>query len=198
MTFKSNVSELKSYVSRAPEAKISKIRDVIKLYEDKKIVNFRTALNATLLLSSTNKNTLKSGRAEKEYGKIISKYSTAKPMTGRLKESYKESKETIKKKNFKEYLLDVILYVKNPKSDEPGLDDTEQVRREKKRAKAYGVRYHDALKQVWIGQVNVNIAEMFSDRLVYDQEENGGNQFWEIIRNYGSLEKILDTIITGF
>ena len=64
MTFKSNVSELKSYVSRAPEANISKIRDVIKLYEDKKIVNFRTALNATILVSSTNKNTIKSGRAE--------------------------------------------------------------------------------------------------------------------------------------
>jgi len=112
-------------------------------------------------------------------------------MTGRLKESYKESKETIKKKNFKEYLLDVILYVKNPKSDEPGLDDTEQVRREKKRAKAYGVRYHDALKQVWIGQVNVNIAEMFSDRLVYDQEENGEKKFWEIIRNYGTIEKFI-------
>ena len=101
MTFKSNVTELKSYVSRAPEANRSKIRDVIKLYEDKKIVNFSTALNATILLSSTNKNTIKSGRAEKEYDKIISKYGTAKPMTGRLKESYKESNETIKKNNFK-------------------------------------------------------------------------------------------------
>ena len=66
MTFRSNLTELKSYVSRAPEANISKTRrDVIKLYEDKKIVDFRTALNATILLSSTNKNTIKSGRAEK-------------------------------------------------------------------------------------------------------------------------------------
>ena len=39
------------------------------LYEDKKIVNFKTALNATLLLASTNKNTIKSGRALKEYEK---------------------------------------------------------------------------------------------------------------------------------
>ena len=84
MTFESNVSELNSYVSRAPEANRSIIKDVIKLYEDKKIVNFRAALNATLLLSSTNKNTIKSGRAEKEYNKIVDKYSEAYPMTGRL------------------------------------------------------------------------------------------------------------------
>ena len=38
---------------------------------------------------------------------------------------------------------------------------------------------------------DVNIAEMFSDRLVYDQEENGEKKFLEIIRNYGSIEKFI-------
>jgi hypothetical protein len=97
MTFKRNLTELKSYVSRAPEANRSKIRDVIKLYEDKKIVNFRTALNATLLLSSTNKNTLKSGRAEKEYSSIINKYGEAQPITGRLKRQEEEVKKKVER-----------------------------------------------------------------------------------------------------
>jgi hypothetical protein len=50
MTFKSNLSELKSYVKSAPEANRSKIQDVIKLYQEKKIPNIKTALNATILL----------------------------------------------------------------------------------------------------------------------------------------------------
>ena len=57
---------------------------MIKLNEDKKIVKFKTALNATLLLASTNKNTIKSGRALKQYAKVIDKYSNALPITGRL------------------------------------------------------------------------------------------------------------------
>ena len=32
-------------------------------------------------------------------------------------------------------------------------------------------------EQVWIGQVDVNVVEMFSDRLAYDQEENGEINF---------------------
>jgi len=65
MTFKSNITELRSYLKKAPDANKAKINTVIKLYEDKKIVKFKTALNATLLLASTSKNTIKSGRALK-------------------------------------------------------------------------------------------------------------------------------------
>jgi len=84
MTFKSNITELRSYLKKAPDANKAKINTVIKLYEDKKIVNFKTALNATLLLASTNKNTIKSGRALKEYETVIDKYSNALPITGRV------------------------------------------------------------------------------------------------------------------
>ena len=49
MTFKRHLTELQPYVSKAPEANKSKIRDAVTLYEDKNIVNFRTAFNATLL-----------------------------------------------------------------------------------------------------------------------------------------------------
>ena len=88
---------IRDSVSRAPEANRSRIRDVIKLYEDNKIVNFRTALHATILLSSTNKNTIKSGRAEKEYSGIINKYGEAQPITGRLKRQEEEVKKKVER-----------------------------------------------------------------------------------------------------
>ena len=131
MTCKSNLSELKSYINKAPEGNHSKIKHILKLYEDTKIVNFKTALNATKLLASTKKNTINSGKADKTYNTTIDKYGEAQPMTGRLKNSYKESEESTIKKNAKEYLLDIILYIKNAASDEPNPDDTEEVRRNK-------------------------------------------------------------------
>ena len=194
MTFKRNISELKSYISQAPEANKSKIKKVIELYENKKIVNFRTALNTTLALASSNKNTSK--RAEKEYNQLVAKYDQATPMTGRLKrqaeENKKQSEET-KRKNFKEYLLDVLLYVKNPEhEDEIKVNDSAEVRHGKKMAKAYGVRYYGALKQIYAGQVNVNTAEMFSDRLHYDENHGGNLSFWSIIKKHGSINSFLN------
>ena len=67
MTFKSNLSELRSYINQAPDANKSKIKDVIKLYENKQIPNIKTALNATKLLASNHKSIIKSGKAEREY-----------------------------------------------------------------------------------------------------------------------------------
>jgi hypothetical protein len=66
MTFKNNLLELRSYISKAPVENRSKIKDVIELYEKKQIPNIKTALNATQILASTNKNTIKSGKAEKK------------------------------------------------------------------------------------------------------------------------------------
>ena len=55
MTFKSNLRELKSYVRQAPSQNRAKVERVINLYESKKIVNFKTAINLVLRLSSKNK-----------------------------------------------------------------------------------------------------------------------------------------------
>jgi len=100
MTIKSNVSELKSYISKALEGKRSKIKQIIKLYEDRKIVNIKTALNAPLLLASTNKNKIKSGKADKAYNNIVEKYGEAQPITGRLKrEAEAVNGKTKKNKN---------------------------------------------------------------------------------------------------
>ena len=99
MTIKSNVSELKSYISKAPEGNRSKIKQIIKLYEDRKIVNIKTALNVTLLLASTNKNTIKSGKADKAYNNIVEKYGEAQPITGRLNREAEALKAKARKNN---------------------------------------------------------------------------------------------------
>ena len=100
MTFKNNITELKSYVSIAPVDNKDRIRKIVELYENKKIVNFRTALNNVLLLASKNKNTIKSGRAISEYDQIVRKYGDAHPMAGRLKK-YKKKRLNNKKRTLK-------------------------------------------------------------------------------------------------
>jgi F0F1-type ATP synthase alpha subunit len=100
MTFKNNITELKSYVSKSPVDNKMRIRKIIELYENKKIVNFKTALNNVLLLSSKNKNTINSGRAIKEYNQIVNKYDEKEPMTGRLKNEVEKIKKIMKSKEF--------------------------------------------------------------------------------------------------
>ena len=77
MGIKENIHELKSYVSGAPAANRTKINHIIKLYEDRRIPTFNYALSKTLLLASGNENTIKSGRADKEYDKTIAKFGKA-------------------------------------------------------------------------------------------------------------------------
>ena len=103
-SFSSNIRELKGYTNSAPQTNRDKIKDVISLYEKKKIVNFKTALNTVMLLASKNKNTIKSGRADKEYNKVMNKYDLALPMTGRLErqrqEKQRSTQRTVKKQNY--------------------------------------------------------------------------------------------------
>ena len=91
MTFKQNVNELKSYITKAPVDNRDRIKQLIKLYEDRKISNFNTALNTTLALSSKNKITITSGSPIKEYNKIINTYQDSTPITGRLKKAEEDS-----------------------------------------------------------------------------------------------------------
>ena len=95
MTFKPNLRELKSYVRQAPSQNRAKIEHIINLYESKKIANFKTAINFVLLLSSKNKNTINSGKQEREYQRIITKYSEAEPMTGRLNRQIEQRKRKL-------------------------------------------------------------------------------------------------------
>ena len=77
------IQELKGDLKTAPDANKDRIRHIIELYQDKKIANSRTALHVVSLLASKNKLTIKSGRAIKEYDKVVSKYQDALTTTGR-------------------------------------------------------------------------------------------------------------------
>ena len=82
MTLKTNIAELKSYAAKASKTNKDKINNSIKLYEERKIPNFKTAHNAVIKLSFAI--TTKNGQAEKEYNKVIAKYGDAQPITGRF------------------------------------------------------------------------------------------------------------------
>ena len=82
MTLKTNIAELKSYMAKASKVAKLKIEKIIKLYEDRKIANFKTALNTVMALAFPL--TLKSGRGDKEYDRVIAKYENATPATGRI------------------------------------------------------------------------------------------------------------------
>ncbi|MFM7979478.1 MAG: hypothetical protein ACKPKO_09200, partial [Candidatus Fonsibacter sp.] len=64
-----NLIELRSHLKRAPESNKAKINEVIKLYEDRKIPNIKTALNTVTQLAYTTKHTSNSGRPLREYEK---------------------------------------------------------------------------------------------------------------------------------
>jgi glycine betaine/choline ABC-type transport system substrate-binding protein len=50
-SFKDNVKFLNSFIVRAPEANKNKIQTIADLYEQKKIVNFKTALKYNNVIS---------------------------------------------------------------------------------------------------------------------------------------------------
>jgi hypothetical protein len=102
--FKTKVKELQALAKSAPnKAYKEKANKVVQLYADKKITNFRTAENALLRLSQPR--SIKSGRADVEYEKIVKRYEEAEPMTGRL------TRESLRKK-IKTYSATLILFKK--------------------------------------------------------------------------------------
>ena len=74
MQLRHNISELKSHLSQAPESNKAKINEVIKLYEDRKIKNIKTALTTVASLASTNKIQLIQGSPLRLYNQLIDKY----------------------------------------------------------------------------------------------------------------------------
>ena len=63
-------------------ANLDKIKNVIDLYVDRKIINFRTPRNIVVQLAHSTKQNIK--RAEKQYNNVIAKYINAEPATGRI------------------------------------------------------------------------------------------------------------------
>jgi len=47
-----------------------------------------------MLLASTNKSVIKSGKADKEFDKVFNKYDLAVPMTGRIQRQIQEKNKS--------------------------------------------------------------------------------------------------------
>jgi ribosomal protein S17E len=78
MTVKQNLTFLKSYSSIAKTDVRPKVAKVIQLYQDRLIRNFETAKNVLDKLTSSNKNTVKSGLSA--YDKTMVKYEHSAPV----------------------------------------------------------------------------------------------------------------------
>ena len=71
--YKRNVKELKNLLGLAPDANKDKIQTIIRLYdEEKRITNFKTALNAVTALANSRVNVQAKGN--RLYNNIIDKY----------------------------------------------------------------------------------------------------------------------------
>lgn len=82
MGVKKNIQELKKIKASTRSEQHQKIDQIIELYKDRKIPNYKTAFNTVSALASSNKNTVK--RGEREYTKLYDKYHEALPVTGIL------------------------------------------------------------------------------------------------------------------
>lgn len=78
MTNKQNLTFLKSYSTIAKSDVRPKVSKVIQLYQDRLIRNFETAKNVLDKLTSSNKNTVKSGLSA--YDKTMVKYENSVPV----------------------------------------------------------------------------------------------------------------------
>ncbi len=95
MGFKTNVQELKSYARSGPASNRPRIQKIIELYSSRKIPNFKTALNAVLLLASNHRLTISSNKAVKAYGQLMTKYESAVPISGILSRTAKRKRPLV-------------------------------------------------------------------------------------------------------
>ena len=149
MGFKSNIKQLSQLRNAAPSGNKAKIESVIKLYEEKKIPNFKTALNAVAKL--TTPTLYKKGAADKSYDDLVDKYSAAEPITGRLS-----------RKRKREPLLDIdLLFYKKKKPDEDVEGEEELVidrllsEQQKRSYKRYLSKKYPDLMIKWVGKAQV-------------------------------------------
>ncbi len=95
MTFKTNLKEIQSYARSGPVSNKPRIQKIIELYSSRKIPNFKTALNAVLLLASNHKLTISSNKAVKAYDQLMAKYESTVPITGILGRTAKRKRPLV-------------------------------------------------------------------------------------------------------
>ena len=82
--FNTKIRELRAIASRAPKENKPKINDIIKLREEKRIRNFKTAENVINRLAVSTSNKQRIARAQTERENAIAKCGNLAPMSGRL------------------------------------------------------------------------------------------------------------------
>jgi hypothetical protein len=76
---KRKTKALQEFLVLAPSQNRNKIQDIITMYQNTIIKNYKTALNIIDQLTFKRKNAIEN------YNKLITKYQDAEPMKGRLK-----------------------------------------------------------------------------------------------------------------
>ena len=66
-------------------------RHLIRLFENRRITHFKTAMNAVMALAFPL--TFKRGRGDKEYDRIVAKYANATPETGRIAREFENKSD---------------------------------------------------------------------------------------------------------
>ena len=100
---------LRANQNRVSNATNTKIKNIIELYEDRKISQFTTALNTITRLTTTRGKTERD-KAKAEYEKVAEKHQDRKPLNERMEVSRKENVERKRRETKKEYSLEVFFY----------------------------------------------------------------------------------------
>ena len=100
---------LRANQNRVSNATNTKIKNIIELYEDRKISQFTTALN-TITRLTTARGKTERDKAKAEYEKVAEKHQDRKPLNERMKVSRKENVERKRRETKKEYSLEVFFY----------------------------------------------------------------------------------------
>ena len=170
--FKANVKHLRTFATMAPRANQDKIRNIARLYEEKRIPNYQTAARIAFQLSVPS--SVKRGQADRDYDAAVSKYSLAVPITGRLKREH----ETLRARRARvqDFDLDVVLYAAEGDRAPHG----QLTEDEKERYKKYLKKRFKGMRPFWKGQLTVTGSAATGDflALVNNQLVKRGSRDW--------------------
>ena len=177
MTLKSNISELKRYKSIAPAWNKSRIQYVIDLYEQRKIPNYKSALNAAVALSSKHKITLASGKPDKLYDALMEKYRDAESVTGQLSRAPEFTVRTGDHSKVSSYIQFQFSY----KPDDEGIER----RTLKQMFLSLGNRPASQLEKAFVGKSSMKVRLRVNVWLERERTNEGGETVKEVRKDAG-------------
>jgi hypothetical protein len=173
MTLKGNVRRLNKILENAPRASKEKIRELINLYENRRIPKFRSVELASVKLA--NPGLFKD--ANKSYTDLVDRYQEAEPVAGALSRPPKRKRESVE--------TFVMMY--RNRSDDEGGEAAIDVGGAGVSIKKYLSKKYADLKQKWVGRARVSgqheqYLSSMKHKLVRKKDDK---------RNFKRLHKIL-------